>query len=45
MRLLRDEQPIKRRESFSFGIGTKFCKVMNVFKQIRKGDCLKEYIL
>jgi hypothetical protein len=45
MRLLRDEKPIKCRESFSFRIGTEFRKMMNVFKQIRNGDCLKKDIL
>jgi TFIIF-interacting CTD phosphatase-like protein len=45
MRLLRDEQPVKQRESFSFGISTEGRKVMNVFEQIPKGNSFKEYIL
>jgi hypothetical protein len=45
MRILRDEKPVKSRGPFSFRIGTKFRKTMNVFKQIRKRDCLKKYIL
>jgi hypothetical protein len=40
MRLLRDEQPIKRREPFSFGIGTEFRKMTNIFKQFHNGDGL-----
>jgi hypothetical protein len=40
MRLLRDKQPIKRRESFSFGIGAEFRKMMNIFKQFHNGDGL-----
>jgi hypothetical protein len=45
MRLLRDKQPVKRRESFPFRIGTKSRKVMNVFKEIHKGNSFKEHIL
>jgi hypothetical protein len=41
MRLLRDEQAIKQREPFSFGMGAEFRKVMNIFKQIGKGDCFQ----
>jgi hypothetical protein len=45
MRLLRDEQPIKQREPFSFGISAEFRKMMNVFKQVREGYGLKKHIL
>jgi hypothetical protein len=45
MRLLRDEKPVKYREPCSFRISAEFRKAMNVFKQIRKGDCLEKYIL
>jgi uncharacterized DUF497 family protein len=36
MRLLRDEQPVKRREPFPFRIGTKSRNLMHVFKQSRE---------
>jgi hypothetical protein len=45
MRLLRDKNLIKHRKPFSFRIGAKFRKAMNVFKQIRNGDCPGKYIL
>ncbi|MDR3115795.1 MAG: hypothetical protein LBU25_09785, partial [Treponema sp.] len=37
MRLLRDEQPVKRREPFPFRISTKTRNLMYVFKHIRYG--------
>jgi hypothetical protein len=37
MRILRDEQPIKQREPFSFGISTEGRKAMNVFKRTMSG--------
>jgi hypothetical protein len=45
MRLLRDKQSVKCRQPFSLRVGAQGCNVMYIFKQIRKGDRLKEYIL
>jgi hypothetical protein len=45
MRLLMDKQPVKSRKPFSFGISAEGRNLMNVFKQIRKGGGLKEYML
>jgi hypothetical protein len=45
MRLLRDEQSIKQRDPFPFGIGAEGRKAVNVFNQIRKGNSLKEHML
>jgi hypothetical protein len=45
MRLLRDEQPIKQREPFSFGSSAEFRKMMNVCKQVHEGYGLKKYML
>jgi hypothetical protein len=44
MRLLRDEQPVKRREPFPFRISTKTRYLMYVFKHIRYGNSLKKYM-
>jgi hypothetical protein len=44
MRLLRDKQSVERREAFSFGIGTQWGNVMDIFKQSRDGNGIHEYI-
>jgi hypothetical protein len=44
MRLLRDEQPVKRREPFPLRIGTKGRNLIHVFKQSRETDGLKKYM-
>jgi hypothetical protein len=45
MRLLRDEQPVKRRESFSFRIGAKGRDMMDIVQYIPNGDGPQEYML
>jgi hypothetical protein len=45
MRLLSDEQPVKRRKPFSFRIGAQGRDMMDILQYIPNGDSPQEYML